>query len=194
MRSDHRSPVQFVKHNVELNFTMKKLSQPFDSQQPRSTMCVDPGNHTPPLSVQHDPQLIRNPQLGNPLETDSMITAGSIPKWIREIQTKKQQQEQAAKETASSLQSMQIEPKEEQQPLVRSKPRRKVVIEESDSESEEEVIVRKKKSSKSKSKASTKAKLKKKQESSSEDEDLMEEEEVEVEPSKYKNLSKYLRK
>ena len=135
-----------------------------------------------------------------------MITAGSIPKWIREIQTKKQQQEQAAKETASSLQGMKIDPTppltvsvpsgEEQQVVrsVRSKPRRKVVIEESGSSEseEEEVIVRKKNSSKSKPKTS-KVKIKKKQESSSEDEDLMEED-VEEPSKKYKNLSKYLRK
>ena len=135
-----------------------------------------------------------------------MITAGSIPKWIREIQTKKQQQEQAAKETANSLQGMQIGPTppltvsvpsgEEQQVVrsVRSRPRRKVVIEESgSSESEaEEVIVRKKKSCKSKSRSS-KAKTKKKQERSSEDEDLIEED-VEEPNKQYKNLSKYLRK
>ena len=127
-----------------------------------------------------------------------MITEGNYPKWIKDIQTKKQKkQEETAGKAAESLQQGLTLAEEPERLPVRSKPRRKVIIEESESDSgsEEEVIIRKKKSSsKSKSKSKSKpSKSKKQQESSSEAEDVMEEDE-EPEPTKYKNLSKYLRK
>ena len=68
-----------------------------------------------------------------------MITAGSYPKWIKEIQTKKQKQEEVATKTAESLQTMMLEPIAEPERLpVRSKPRRKVIIEESESDSDDD--------------------------------------------------------